>query len=71
MQRSSPKLITAGALFAVLGLGLTGWSSGPEAGVYSQSPEAGAFRYTKVRPNSGMHPKFCQYLTLSDSPTIL
>ena len=46
MQQSSPKLITAGTLFAVLGLGLIGCSSGPESGVYSQSAEAGAYRYT-------------------------
>ena len=48
MQQSSPKLIKAGTLFAVLGLGLIGCSSGPEPGVYSQSAEAGAFRYTAV-----------------------
>ena len=46
MQQSSPKLIKAGTLFAVLGLGLIGCSSGSESGVYSQSSESVAFRYT-------------------------
>ena len=46
MQQSSPKPITAGTLFALLCLGLIGCSSGPESGVYSQSSEAGALRYT-------------------------
>ena len=48
MQQSSPKLIKVGALFALLGLGLIGCSSGPESGVYSRSSEDGAFRYTAV-----------------------
>ncbi len=46
MQQSSPKLIKAGTLFAVLGLGLIGCSSDSEAGVYSQSSEAGTYGYT-------------------------
>ena len=48
MQQSSPKLIKAGTLFAMLGLGLIGCTSGLESGVYSQSSEAGTFRYTAV-----------------------
>ena len=48
MQQSSPKLIKAGTLFAVLGLGLIGCSNGSEAGVYSQRSESGTFRYTAV-----------------------
>ena len=48
MQQSSLKLSKAGTLFALLGLGLIGCSSGPEAGVYSQSSESGASRYTAV-----------------------
>ena len=48
MQQSSPKLITAGTLFAVLGLGLIGCSAGPKPGVSSQSSESGTFRYTAV-----------------------
>lgn len=48
MQHSSPKLIKAGALFALLGLSLIGCNAGPETGVYSQSAEAGAFRYAAV-----------------------
>jgi len=48
MKQSSPQLIKAGALFALLGLGLIGCSSGPEASVYSQGSESGAFRYTAV-----------------------
>ena len=48
MQQSSPNLIKAGTLLALLGLGLIGCSAGPEPGVYSQSSESGAFRYTAV-----------------------
>ena len=45
MQQSSPKLIKVGALFALLGLGLIGCSSGPESGVHSQNSESGTYRY--------------------------
>jgi len=48
MQQSSPKLIKAGALLAMLGLGLIGCNVAPEASVYSQDSETGAFRYTAV-----------------------
>lgn len=45
LQKFSPKLITAGAFLAVLGLGLISCSSDPEPGVYSQSSESGIYEW--------------------------
>lgn len=61
MQQSSPKLIWAGTLCSVLGLGLIGCSSGPESGVHSQNSESGTHsnlplvdRMPQSRLTSGM-----------------